>query len=291
MRGLRYVSLAVWLFAGAQVYGQSPKVNMSEFRGRLIEGTDLSYDRYVIEITNLVDRSVREHADVFSDGSFAIRAVPDGDYLVRVLTLYGAEIAATMTSIGPSSSGLPCEIPLPQEKLQKPISGTVSIQQLSHPLSKQVRKLLDSGQKLIQEQRYSDAAVRLREATQDDPQCLQAHADLGLTLSKMGAWDGAIEEYQAATSLDPGNSALHSNLSAALASAKRFDEARDEALLALRYDSRNARAHFVMAGVLLQAPGHLQEAVPHLRAAQDSFPSARKALEKLCAMKAVNGCP
>ena len=58
MRGLRYVSLAVWLFAGVQVYGQSPKVNMSEFRGRLIEGTDLSYDRYVIEITNLVDRSV-----------------------------------------------------------------------------------------------------------------------------------------------------------------------------------------------------------------------------------------
>jgi tetratricopeptide (TPR) repeat protein len=107
----------------------------------------------------------------------------------------------------------------------------------------------------------------------------------------MGAWDGAIEEYRAATSLDPKNSVWHSNLSAALASAKRFDEARNEASAALQIDPRNARAHFVMAGALLQTPGHLQEVVSHLVAAQDAFPSARTALEKLCAMKTLKGCP
>lgn len=285
MRGLRYVSLAVWLFAGVQLYATQ------EFRGRLVDGTDLLYDGYVVELTSLVDHSTREHADVLSDGSFVIRAIPDGEYMVRVLTLYGTEITTTITSIGPSSAGEPCEIRLPKEKMQKPGSGTVSIQQLNHPLSKQVRKLLDSGQKLIQDQHYSDAATRLREAAKDDPQCLQAHADLGLALSKLGAWDGAIEEYRAATSLDPKNSVLHGNLSAALASAKRLDEARDEASAALKLDPRNARAHFVMAGVLLQMPGHVREAVSHLTAARDTFPSARTALEKLCAMKKVEGCP
>jgi hypothetical protein len=105
MRGLRYVSLAVCLIAGVQAYGQfSSKVNESEFRGRLIEGTELSYDGYVVDITNLVDRSIHEHADVLSDGTFVFRAVADGEYMVRVLTLYGAEITSTVASIGPASA-------------------------------------------------------------------------------------------------------------------------------------------------------------------------------------------
>ena len=193
MRALPYVSLAVWLIAGGQVYGQFPaRINTTEFRGRLVEGTDTSYDSYVVELANLADRSNREHADVMSDGTFVFRAIPSGDYQVRVLTLYGAEITNTVASIGQANSGQPFEIRLPQQKLQKPVSGTVSMQQLSHPLSKQVRKLLVSGQKLIDDQHFSDAAARFREAAQDDPQCSQAHAQLGLALSKMEAWDGAI---------------------------------------------------------------------------------------------------
>ena len=298
MRATCYVSLAVWLFAGAQVYGQfqgqfSSRSGTQEFRGRLLDGADHNYDGYAIEISNPLDRSNPIRTEVFSDGTFSLFAPSVTEkYVVRVLTIYGAEVTTSVTSIGPSSAGTTFEIRLPQQKLQRPASGTVSIQQLNHPLSKQERKLLDRGQKLIDEQRYSEAAARLRLAVQDDSQCSQAHAQLGLALSKLESWDGAIEEYRAATALDPGNAVLHSNLSAVLASAKRFDEARERGFgCATQLDPRNPRAHYVLAATLLHEPGRLEEVVSHLAAAQDSFPSARTALAQVCAARNLKGCP
>jgi tetratricopeptide (TPR) repeat protein len=84
---------------------------------------------------------------------------------------------------------------------------------------------------------------------------------------------------------------MRTNLSAALATAGRLDEAKTEASGALKLDSQNARAHFVMAAILLRQNGHMLEAIPHLAAAQEAFPNARTALEKLCAMKPAKGCP
>jgi tetratricopeptide (TPR) repeat protein len=263
---------------------------MSEFRGRLVEGTDPSYDEYVVEITNLPERSMRERADVMPDGTFVFRSVADGDYMLGVLTLYGVEIMNSVISVG-SEVGSPYEIRLPHEKLQKPVTGTISIQQLNHPLSRRVRRLLESGQKLIDDRHYSDAAARFREAVHDDPQSLQAHADLGLALARMGVWDGAIEAYRSATVLDPRNSVLHSNLSSVLASANRVDEAESEASIALKLDPANGRAHYVLAGLLLHVPGRLEEVVSHLVAAENTLPPARTALEKICAVKSVQGCP
>ena len=281
MSALRYVSLAVGLFAGMQVYGQF-QPNSQELRGRLIGGAEFSYDGYVIEVANLTDHSNRYRADVLADGSFVIRDLSKGDYMVRVLSLYDTEITSTVISIGPSGASEPCEITLPQQKMQKPISGTVSVQQLSHPLSNQVRKLLQSGQKLADSDRYADAAVRFREAVHDDPQSPQAHAELGMALSRLENWEEAIREYRAAAALDPRNSMLHSNLASVLASANRAEEAQAEAATALQLDPANGRAHYVMAALVLHQPGHLQEAISHLVAAQESFPAARQALEKIC---------
>jgi Tfp pilus assembly protein PilF len=227
--------------------------------------------------------------DVLADGSFGFRALPEGDYQVRVTTLYDDEITSSLISIAPGSP--PFEIRLPQSKLSKPPAGSISLHQLNHPPSRQVQKLLESGQRLLHDQHYDDAAARLREATVDAPDCLQAHADLGLALSRMGQWDGAAQEYRAAVSLDPKNSMLHSNLGAALAATQHFDEAEVEIVTALKLDPRNPRAHFVMAGVLLRKHAPLAEALTHLLAAQDEVPSARTSIQKICAENRVAGCP
>ena len=290
MRVTGYLCLAIGMFAGAQGYAQfSNRSNLSEFRGRLVDGNYQSYDGLVVEVNNLRDRSIRERVDVTSDGAFAFGSLPEGEYSVRVFTLYGNELTSTVASIGPASSMF--ELRMPGAKLQRPISGTVSVQQLNHPLSKQVRKLLESGQKLFQDQRFDDAAARFREAAKHDPAAPQVHTDLGMVLSRRGAWDAALEEFRAALTLDTKNSLLHSNLSAALASVQRFDEAESEAAAALKLDPGNARAHYVLAGTLLYRQGHLTEAVSHLVAAQEAIPSARTALQKICAAKHVAGCP
>jgi len=293
MRVTGYVCLVVCLFTGVHGYGQynsgSGRPTYTEFRGRLLEGGFTSYEGLVVEVTNMRDRSIRDHAYVLADGSFGFRSLPDGDYQVRVTTMYDNELMSTLASVGPASS--PLEIRLRENKLQKPPAGSVSLYQLNHPVSKQVRKLLDRGQRLLHEERYDVAAERLREAANDAPDCVQAHASLGMALSHMGQWDGASQEYRAAVALDPKNSVLHSNLGAALSVLSRFDEAEQEAKTALKLDPRNPRAHFVIAGVVLHRRGSLEEAMPHLLAAQDAVPSARTAIQKICAANRVEGCP
>ncbi len=291
MKVVSYVSLAVCLFAGAPGYSQfsTGKAKTFEFRWRLVEGGLESYDGLVVDVANLENRTIHEHVDVMPDGSFAFRAIEEGDYQVRVLTLYGAELATTIASVGPAA--MPFELRLPQARLQKPISGTVSAQQLNHPLSKQVRKLLESGDKLFDDRHYDDAAARFREAALDDPDCPRAHAALALALSRIEKWEAAVGEYRAAITLDPRNSLLHSNLSAALAVLNRFDEAGSEAAAALKLDHRNVGAHYVMASVLIRKQAPVPEVVSHLVAAQDGLPSAKAALEKICAANRVEGCP
>lgn len=280
MRVITLVCLAVRLFAA------DPR---SEFRGRLLEGGASSYDGLVVEVTNLRDRTIRDHVDVSSDGSFAFRSVPDGDYQIRVLSRYQDEITSTVAAIGPTS--LPFEIRLPQVKLQRPISGTISVQQLSHPLPRSVRKLLESGRKLNQDQHYEEAAARFREAVKQATGSVEAHAGLGIALSNLRQWSAAIEEYRLAISLDPGSSILHSNLSAALGALGQFEEAGTEASAALKLDPQNARAHFVLAGVLLHKGAPAREVVAHLVPAEKAIPSAKTAVDRICAADHVQGCP
>jgi Flp pilus assembly protein TadD len=276
------VCLAALALAGIHAYGL-------ELHGRLIDGGVPSYDGFVIELANMVNRDIRQRADALADGSFFVRDLPDGDYEVKVTTLYGEEVVMTFASIGPAVGIF--EIRLPQSKLQKPISGTISIQQLNHPPSKQVRKLLESGHRLLDGQHYEDAAAHFREAAEDAPNCAQARADLGLALAKLRDWDGAVKEYRAAAALEPRNSMIHSNLGAALASSNHLEEAEREAAMALKLDPRNARAHYILAGILLQRPDRLKDAMAHLRTASEAIPTAKSALEKICAANRLDGCP
>lgn len=288
----RYLVLALCLITLPHIYGQftadMDSTSDRDLRGRLVNGGNSSYTGLVVEVTSLGADGVRARTDVSSDGSFLFRRLPQGDYIVRVLTPYGDEITSTSTSTG---IALPLEIPLTQTKLSRPVSGTVSVQELSHPPSKHTRKLLENGERLLHEEHFDEAASRFREATKNDPDCLQAHADLGQALAGIADWNGAAEEFRAAIALNPRASILHSNLGAALAATQRFDDAEHEVVAALKLDSRNARAHFVMAALLLRKEGQLPQAVSHLVAAQDKLPSAKTAVEKICAANHVPGCP
>ena len=290
MKAVPYVCLAAALLVGAHAHAQlNSSRGLSEFNGHLKEGNLGSYSGLIVEVSNLRDHSVQGRVDVASDGSFNFRAIPDGDYQVRVVTVYGNELASTVTAVGPSS--MPFEFRMPSPQLSKPGSGTVSVEQLKHPLSKQVRKLLAAGHRLAKEQHYGEAVARFQEAAKDAPDCMQVHAELGMAFSRMGAWDDATAEYRTAVALEPRNSMLHSNLGAALAATDRIDEAEREAQVALKMDSANPRAHYVLGSIILRRRGALAEAVSHLVVAQDVIPSAKAAVEKICSSKRLASCP
>lgn len=291
MSAIGYVCLAVSLYAATQGFGQSSNfpAMRSEFRGQILDEDHPVTSGLVVEITSFSDRTLRERADVMNDGVFIFRSIPQGSYQVHVMTVDGNEVATAIANVGPY--GAPFELRLPPNKLSRPGSGTVSLQQLQHPVSKQVQKLLEKGGKSLTAKNFEAAEADFRKALRDDPQCMQAHALLGLAYIRRSEWKEAVTEYRAAVALDPANSVIRSNLSAALASDGDFADAAIEAQSALKLDGHNPRAHFVMAGILLRDPRGFGDAVPHLAAAAESFPSARTALNKLCAARNITGCP
>jgi hypothetical protein len=293
MKAAGYVCLAVFLevFAHGQMaeFSQFDSIGTVELRGRVTSDHPIDFSGISVELSSFTNRMFRIRSNVARDGSFALAGIPTGDYLVTVTDMYGDELTSTYTSASPVSG--PVEIRLFPGKQQRPPSGTVSIQTLNHSISRPVRKLLENGQRSLRDQDYEKAATEFREAGRKDPQCMQAHANLGAVLMREGHMDDAIGEYRVAVSLDPGSDRLHADLSAVLASVGKLEDARTEATTAIRLDPVNARAHLVMAAVLARQNQPIPEIIPHLAAAQDLFPDARKSLEKICAAKAWKGCP
>jgi hypothetical protein len=283
--------VVLWVAPGPLGYGQlrpSLSADMSAFSGRLVNGRSGSYRGLSVEITGLNDETVHDQMDVSPDGWFSSRNLPAGTYRVRVLTWTGDEITSAVAVIGHQAS--PFEITLPSSKTNEPVSGTVSLQELSHPTSKRVRKLLLTGQRLLHDQQLDAAAERFREAVKEDPYNTEAHAGLGQIFANKSEWRAAAEEYRAAVLLNPNNYLLHSNLGVALVITNHLDEAEAEASKALKLNPGFDKAHYVMAAVL-ERRGRMPEAVQHLKRAQDTFPTARKVLDKICATNPVAGCP
>jgi hypothetical protein len=293
MKAAGYVCLPVFLAVSA--YGQMADFSQFdsrgtfELRGHVTSDHPIDFSGMAVELSSFTNRMFRIRSDVARDGSFAFVAIPTGDYLVTVTNMYGDELTSTYTSAGLVSG--PVEIRLFSGRQQRPPSGTVSIQSLNHSISRPVRKLLENGTRSLRDQDYEKAATEFREAATKDPQCMQAHANLGAVLIREGHMDDAIGEYSAAISLDPGSARLRADLSAVLASVGKLEDAGTEASAAIRLDPMNARAHLVMAAVLARQNHPIPEIIPHLVAAQDAFADARKSLEKICAAKAWKGCP
>jgi Flp pilus assembly protein TadD len=271
-------------------YGQLEpglSAGMSEFSGRLVNGEPGSYRDLSVEITSLNGEAGHHRMSVSPDGGFDFGNLPAGSWRVRVLSWSGEEITSTVAMIGHHAG--PFEISLPASKTNEPVSGTVSVQELSHPASKRVRKLLLTGQQLLHDQQLDAAAERFREAIKEDTYNAEAHAGLGQIFATKSEWSAAAEEYRAAVLLSPNNYLLHSNLGAALVFSNHLDEAEAETSKALKLNPGFDKAHFVMAAVL-ERRGRIGDAVQHLKAAQDTFPTAKKALDKICATNPVAGC-
>ena len=69
-----------------------------------------------------------------------------------------------------------------------------------------------------------------------------------------------------------------------------LDEAETEASKALKLNPGFDKAHFLLAAIL-ERKGRMSEPVQHLKTAQDTFPSAKKTLDKICATNLLPGCP
>ena len=106
------------------------------------------------------------------------------------------------------------------------------------------------------------------------------HNGLGLTLSKMGKLDQAIEHYKKALVLDPKYAEASTYLGIALDLNKSVDEAITHLESAIEMDPEYVPAHDNL-GILLARTGQSDKAIVHLKKAVEARPSSADARRNL----------
>jgi len=197
------------------------------------------------------------------------------------IILTGVTVAQPFTTNRGPSDASNSEMSLPRlGEGRTPLGlGTISVQELEHPLEGKGLQALVKAQELLTRGDSTRALEQLRIAMKFPGAEPVALSILAAQHLKHGDIDTAIVELQQAIVLSPGTAANHSNLAYALGIRGRSDEGLKEARKALQLDPGHSRYRFVIGQLLLQMD-RKEEAEFHLKRAADEIPGARALLAK-----------
>jgi tetratricopeptide (TPR) repeat protein len=169
-------------------------------------------------------------------------------------------------------------VPTPEETArQQSGPATVSIQQLSHPLSGKGERLLAKVESYLRRGQRTKAQEQLAQALKEPSAAPYAHAILGTEYLRDGHALAAIPELENAAYVLP-IAGIHSNLGFALCMTGQGKRGKQELQEALRLDGDSPKARFLMGVVLLNERSRAREAQYDLRMAHSKVRSAHLAL-------------
>ncbi|HKW97434.1 MAG TPA: tetratricopeptide repeat protein [Bryobacteraceae bacterium] len=181
------------------------------------------------------------------------------------------------------------DIDLPSEPAQVPISGTVSVERLQHPIPDKALSEFERATRSAQKKKIQEAIKHLEKAVKIAPNYTEAHNNLGVWYMITGKLQKAATELEAALKLDTSSVFVNTNLSLIRFLSKQYAEAEALARAALRKDEKFTRANYIL-GLSLVAEGKNQdEAVDHLDRAAREFPAARLEAAHLLVRKGSTG--
>jgi tetratricopeptide (TPR) repeat protein len=224
---------------------------------------------FLVELYNLQTHAVLDRVQARSNGDFQFSNVTPGMYAVRVIEEPNQQpVVEQYHSITSTSSPLMLRISTNSEA--KPVSGTVSLHQLQHPVPKQALRAFEEARK-----DKKHAIEKLEEAIRIAPDYYAAHASLGVEYLHASRYAEAAGQFRAA--LEPGspNPALYVNLACANFLMRDYPAGEEAARKALALDPKNSRVHYLLGTVLSMRPGKEPEALEHLQAAAEQTPKAR----------------
>ena len=121
-----------------------------------------------------------------------------------------------------------------------------------------------------EQKKYAEAEAKYREAIRVDPECVDAHINLGLLLKKLGGNDDeAKASYGEAIWLDPNCARAHTVLGSLLSTLGKDAEAEASHREAIRVNPKYANAHWNLS-TILEKRGDLDAAIEEARAYIDN---------------------
>ncbi len=244
--------------------------------GTVVTDEPLGGNHLIVTLTDTVYHRELARAFVRGDGGFEFRNVAMGIYCLELGVQGGDTMEQQMVNIEGGSE--PLEIRLPSRGNKAVGGGTVSVQQLQHPISPKSQKIFEAAQKASAQGDYLKEIEILRRALNDAAAAPNARMNIGVAYLRAGQASQAIPELQEAARLMPQNAVAHTNLAYALLLTERLDASEAECRRALQLDRNNSKARWVMGSILLRQGAHEQEAVADLQFASREIPKARMIL-------------
>ena len=127
------------------------------------------------------------------------------------------------------------------------------------------------GGMLMDQGRFAEAELHLREAISLDPELAKAHNNLGLLQRRQGNLQDATESFTTALECDPGLAVAHVNLGLIFAAKGDYDSAAEQYDLAIALDPKLLSA-YENKGNLLAVQGQFTEALINLNKALKIMP-------------------
>jgi tetratricopeptide (TPR) repeat protein len=234
---------------------------------------------YTVQLYDLQRHATLSTSDIHSNGQFEFRQTPYGTYLVTVTNSRGVQVYQGNFTVGGMLQ--PFIIQLSKEEINRPVSGTVSIQQLQHPPSRRSFDAIRAAQKFSDAGDFANAVASLQIAIASSPEFADAWVNLAAQHIRLGAYQQAVDETRHAIELTGPSTMTLSNLAYAQLLLGRTVEARESAEQALRLTPDDAHAHYVLGMILSRTHANDAEAVRHLQLAAPTLAAARDALAKL----------
>ncbi|MBZ5580068.1 MAG: tetratricopeptide repeat protein [Acidobacteriia bacterium] len=217
---------------------------------------------------------VRE-TNVAADGRFRSSDEPAGNYRLRILDASGSEIGADSFRV---ETGVPVSARFPEASQDRPTGESISVAQLRHyPSRRQWRELL-KAQHFTESGRVQEAVATLQGAVRLDPEFIEAHANLGAALARLGQYEQAAAALRRAIELDPASAPYQSNLAYVLLRQHQPEEAEQWARAAVNLDGSNAKSHYILGCVLSRRPQTRAAGIQQLRLAARALPAAHQTL-------------
>jgi len=221
-----------------------------------------------VELLEAGTQNITGRSMVDGDGSFVLRDVNPGSYVVRIIPnassrgIQGQEVNVSVAGSTKSSGS-------------EPIAGTVSAGSLANPPSKKALKYLNKAQRLSESGDSAKAIEVLLSAPLDPAGAPYIHSRLGTEYLKTRQYALAVPELAEAARLLPKEPAHHSNLAYVYQMLGQNELAEKEARIGVELDHANAKAHFLLGLILLDRASGRKEAIENLKLARREVPSAR----------------
>lgn len=268
--------VALVAFVLLRVPGRSQGQVLTSLRGE-IHSDQMLLQGYFVELYDVLNRRGVDHEYVHTDGSFAFRNVPYGDYEVRVTNPRGEVVQQQFIAV--KGTMPPVELRLPHEEIQRPPSGPVSLTQLKHPPARKAFSALVAAQRFSEAGQYARAAGELERAIRISPEYAEAYTNLAAQHVRIGRYEDAVSDAGRAMELTRPNAVDLCNMAFALSRLGRYREAIDSARTAVYLEPGNGKAHYLLGTLLARDWRTLQEGMAHLERAVESVPAAQANLD------------